>query len=131
LNDCTDRQNQTSNRCLKLTARWLSHIQYIKNTKMYLLYRIYGPHTTKIVVYASIVTTLHEIIDLKHRSPWIRLYPLIMWPISEYRHSIFEFILTAICISTLLYVRPFRNIPYCIINNDINIFLWSNIFFLK
>jgi len=78
LNDCTDRQNQTSNSCLKLTARWLSHIQYIKYTKMYLLYRIYGPHTTKFVVYASIVTALHEIIDLKHRSPWIRLYPLTM-----------------------------------------------------
>ena len=29
-------------------------------------------------VYASIVTALHEIIDLKHRSPWIRLYPLII-----------------------------------------------------
>jgi len=79
LNDCTaDRQNQTSNRCLKLTARWLSHIQYIKYTKMYLLYRMYGPHTTKFVVYASIVIALHEIIDLKHRSPCFRLYPLTM-----------------------------------------------------
>jgi len=34
---------------------------------MYLLYRI---------VYAAIVTALHEIIDLKHWSPQFRLYPL-------------------------------------------------------
>jgi len=44
---------------------------------MYLLYRIYGPHTTKYVVYAAIVTALHEIIDLKHRSPHFRLDPML------------------------------------------------------
>jgi len=43
---------------------------------MYLPDRIYGPHTTKFVVYAAIVTALHEIIDLKHRYPHFRLYPL-------------------------------------------------------
>ena len=43
-----------------------------------LTFRIYGPHTTKFVVYASIVTALHESIDLKQRSPWIRLDPLIL-----------------------------------------------------
>jgi len=105
LNDCTDRQNQTSNRCLKLTARWLSHLQYIKYTKMYLLSRMYGPHTTKCFVYASIVTALHEIIDLKHRSPWIRLYPLL--------------------IECLLYEFPFneiiKNVPYAIASR----FIWK------
>ena len=45
-------------------------------TKMYLLYRMYGPHTTKSDVYAAIVTALHEIIDLKHRSSQFRPYPL-------------------------------------------------------
>jgi len=44
---------------------------------MYLPYRIYGPHTTKYVVYAAIVTALHETIDLKHRSPHFRLDPLL------------------------------------------------------
>ena len=34
MNDCTERH---INRCLKLTARWLSHIQCIKYTNMYLL----------------------------------------------------------------------------------------------
>jgi len=45
---------------------------------MFLLYRSYGPHTTKFVVYAAIVTAPHEIIDLKHRSPHFRLYPLLL-----------------------------------------------------
>jgi len=43
---------------------------------MFLLYKIYGPHTKKLVAYAAIVTALHEIVDLKHRSPHFRLYPL-------------------------------------------------------
>jgi len=51
---------------------------------MYLLYRFYGPHTTKCVVYAAIVTALHAIIDLKHRSPQFRLYPLIMHDTDKY-----------------------------------------------
>ena len=33
-------------------------------------------NATKYVVYAAIVTALHEIIDLKHRSPHFRLNPL-------------------------------------------------------
>jgi len=61
-----------------LIIYWTALVQYIKYTKMYLLYRIYGPHTTKFVVYAAIVTALHEIIDLKHRSPHFRLYSLIV-----------------------------------------------------
>jgi len=69
--------------CLKLTARWLSHIQYITYTKMYLLYKVYGPRTTKYVVYAAIVTALHEIIDLKHRSPHFRLDPLKTIPVKR------------------------------------------------
>jgi len=48
---------------------------------MYLLYKVYGPHTTKYVVYAAIVTALHEIIDLKHRSPHFRLDPLKTIPV--------------------------------------------------
>ena len=45
---------------------------------MYFHNRIYSPHLTKLV-YATIGTALHEIIDLKHRSPWIRLDPLKIW----------------------------------------------------
>jgi len=58
-------------------VNFVKHIHYIKYAKMHLLYRIYGPHTTQFVVYASLVTAFHESIDLKHRSPWIRLYPLL------------------------------------------------------
>jgi len=43
---------------------------------MYLLYRNYGRHTTKYVVYADIVTAPYEIVDLKNRSPHFRLDPL-------------------------------------------------------
>jgi len=43
---------------------------------MYLLYLMYGQCYPKNVVYACIVTTHHETIDLKHRSSYFGLDPL-------------------------------------------------------
>jgi len=39
--------------------------------------RIYGQRSSKNVVYAAIVTTLHEMIDLKHRPLYFRFDPLL------------------------------------------------------